>query len=92
ARLDAIEAEYQRLVRGDRQPPPPPPSAAGLETEVRRIIAELDDRGRWVSTFRDQRLPGDQKFRPGDRYIGSDVFSANLETLSNYVQATRLAQ
>ena len=88
ARLDAIAAEYERLIRYGREPVPAL-TRSEREPRVRRILADLDDQGRWISTFQGQRLPGDQKFRPGDRFIGSDVFSENVETLSAYLNAMR---
>ena len=88
ARLDTIAAEYERLQRNGRHPAPAS-TPAELEPRVRQIVADLDDQGRWISTFQGQRLPGDQKFRPGDRFIGSDVFSENVETLSAYLSAIR---
>lgn len=52
---------------------------------VRQILRDLDAEGRWVSTYSDQRLVGNPKFKPGDRFLASEVFSRNLETLSESI-------
>ncbi|MEX0793688.1 MAG: hypothetical protein WD045_11160, partial [Pirellulaceae bacterium] len=43
-----------------------------------------DERGRWIDTFKGEPLVGDQKFQSGDRYLSSETFSRNLETLAGY--------
>lgn len=63
------------------------PAAAGDAPE--KIVRELDSEGRWVSTFSDQRLVGNPKFKPGQQFIASEVFSRNLETLSEFVRRGR---
>jgi PelA/Pel-15E family pectate lyase len=87
SRLEAIEKEYAGLLSG--QPAPRAPSAADQESQVRQIIRDLDDQGRWVSTYGGERLVGQPKFKPGMRYIASEVFSRNVGTLSDYLSATR---
>ena len=57
--------------------------------EVREIIAALDDQGRWVSKYTGERLVGQPKFRPGDEYLSSAVFSRNVETLSRFLASGR---
>jgi hypothetical protein len=59
------------------------------EQEVRDIVASLDPRGCWVSTFSGERLVGQLKLPTGTPYIASAVFSRNLEILSAYVAAMR---
>lgn len=82
ANLEEMKDRYRRLVGGKtRDPVTPSPS------EIRTIIDRLDRAGRWIETFQDQRLVGDQKFRPGDQYISSEVFADNLTTLSRYLHA-----
>lgn len=89
SRLAAIEAQYQDVSAGS-VPTAPQPTIAEVERQVQQIIAELDDRGRWISTYTGQRLVGQPKFKPNSQYIGSDVFSRNVETLSDYLmQAQR---
>lgn len=87
ARFAQIEKAYQ-AARKDA-PLPAPPIAKQREADVRRIIRDLDKDGRWISTYAGERLVGQPKFSDGFRYLSSDVFSRNLETLSAYVAATR---
>jgi hypothetical protein len=62
------------------------PSAQTPETasadDVRRVLGELDDQGRWVSTFAGERLVGQPKFAAGDKYLSSAVFARNLALLA----------
>lgn len=87
ARLRELEQRFEKFRRG-RPAGDKSASVAEMAADARRILSSLDDQGRWVSTFDGERLPGDQNFRRGDRYIGSDVFSRNLTTLSDYLDAT----
>jgi PelA/Pel-15E family pectate lyase len=87
-RLEQIEARYKQLVRNPR-PKPEKPSLATLRNEVRRIHAEMDGEGRWISVHDGQRIVGQPNFAVGYRFINSAVFSRNLETLSEYLEATR---
>jgi hypothetical protein len=84
SRLDAIEAAYRTSLSSGKSAKREP-SPVELRRDVQRIIAELDGEGRWISTFRGERLPGQPKFRPGDRYLHSGVFSQNVETLSAWL-------
>lgn len=49
ARFDAIEKEYQDAVSGIKTAPLR--SARALEGDVRTIIQQLDEEGRWISTY-----------------------------------------
>ena len=64
-------------------------ASSARRARVARIIAELDSRGRWISTFGGEILVGDQEFRRGEQYISSAVFSEHLTTLSEYVTSDR---
>lgn len=64
------------------------PTPTGAEP-VEQILRELDAEGRWVSTFSDQLLVGNPKFKPGEQFIASEVFSRNLETLSEALAKSR---
>ncbi len=90
SRLDAIEADYEEA-KADRTVAKPPAAVPTAE-QVRRIIAELDLGGRWISTYAGEPLVGQPKFKPGQRYLHSGIFSRNVEALSAYLQATRPAQ
>lgn len=83
SRLAEIEARYQRVMSGEADKSAPP--VADLET-ARRVLADLDDQGRWVSHFANERLVGQPKFPDGFRYLSSDVFSRNLQALSRFAQ------
>jgi PelA/Pel-15E family pectate lyase len=60
--------------------------------DVRKILAELDGENRWISTYAGETIVGQPKFKTGDQYIASEVFSKNLETLSAYLARTRLVR
>jgi hypothetical protein len=85
ARFKEIEKQYQHAKSGAA--PGRPRTAKELEADVRRIIRELDTDGRWVTTYQEERLVGQPKFERGFRYLSSDVFSRNVEVLSNYLAA-----
>jgi hypothetical protein len=59
------------------------------EEDVRRILRELDAEGRWISSYEGGMLVGQPKFKVGQPYIASAVFSKNLETLSDYLAKSR---
>lgn len=63
-------------------------TAAELAPEVKRIIAALDEQGRWITTHDGSKLVGQPKFAKGFRYIGSNVFNHHVEQLSEYLVAT----
>jgi hypothetical protein len=83
AHLDAIGQAYQDARNGvDRRRTR---SAGEMEQDVRRIVRDLDDQGRWVSTYGGEPLVGQPKFVDGFRYLSSAVFSRNVEILSEYL-------
>jgi len=53
------------------------------------MIASLDRSGRWITRYSGQPLVGQPKFRENDPFIASAVFSYNLETISEWLMATR---
>lgn len=83
SRIAEIEAKYGALAAGERLPDAPLPT----EASVREIISKLDDRGRWVSTYKGERLVGQAKMPIGAEYLSSEVFSRNLTTLSEFLLA-----
>jgi PelA/Pel-15E family pectate lyase len=78
---------YQDVKAGRDLSPSVP--AQPLEDDVRKILRELDEQGRWITTYRGERLVGQPKFSDGFRYISSEVFSRNVETLSEYVASAQ---
>jgi hypothetical protein len=88
ARFQEIAKAYEEAKSGAKKPSSNEKGAKELEAEVRRIIRELDKEGRWITTYAGERLVGQPKFRDSFRFISSDVFSRNIETLSAYVVST----
>jgi PelA/Pel-15E family pectate lyase len=83
ARFDAIEKELQESSK------PAPRPAAPSEAEVRKVLAALDNQGRWVSTYAGEPLVGQPRFAQGFLYLNSAVFSRNVEILSDFLAATK---
>lgn len=81
ARFTQIEAAHQAAEAGEKLPPRRPVS----EKEAHRILRELDKEGRWISTYDSERLVGQPRFERGFQYLSSEVFSRNVETLSDYI-------
>ena len=86
-RFDAIEQAYLEAKNGTAAAVKR--SAADLEAEVRKIVASLDAEGRWITTHAGEGLVGQPKFKVGYEYVSSAVFSRNVETLSEYLAASR---
>jgi PelA/Pel-15E family pectate lyase len=57
--------------------------------DIRQIIKDLDADGRWVSTYAGENIVGRPTFEQGFRYISSEVFIRNVETLSDYIAGSR---
>jgi PelA/Pel-15E family pectate lyase len=90
SRLERIEKEYAALKVGGRpSTSTEAPASRALEPQVRAILRDLDDQGRWISTYTGERLVGQPKLPPKSRYLASEVFSRNIETLTEYLSATR---
>lgn len=89
SRLGKIEAEYAEL-RAGKSPSNPWPMIE--EEDVRRVVGSLDAEGRWTSTHGEERLVGQAKFKPGETYISSAVFSDNITLLSTYLVQAKLPQ
>lgn len=83
--LDAIERSLHAARSGERTEAEKP--ANDVEAEVRAIVRDLDAEGRWISTYAGERLVGQPKFEASFRYISSEVFGRNVETLSAYLRA-----
>jgi PelA/Pel-15E family pectate lyase len=90
SRLGEIERRFEDQ-RAGRMGAAADDDLPALRERVRRIIGELDARGRWVSTYRGERLVGQPKFPMDAPYLASEVFSRNLETLSDYLIRSRPA-
>src|SRR5262245_34750023 len=88
SRLSAIAAEYQSLASSGTSRKHEP-TLDELRQDARKAINGLDSDGRWVSTYAGEPLYGQPKFKTGDRYLHSGVFSQNLETLSALLAASK---
>lgn len=88
AKVERLESAYQQA-RSNVTVAVKPQSARSLEEKVRQTLASLDGQGRWVSTYQGDSLVGQPKFRKGEQYLSSEVFSRNLELLSDYLQRTK---
>ena len=86
-RIDELEAEYNALKKGGTASAVPAKIVPDdeLEKQVRKILGDLDDQGRWISVYDGSRLRGQPNFANGFRYIGNNVFSAHVNVLSRYV-------
>ena len=90
--LDSIAREYDRLrSEGPDQsstdsPRRPRSPSRSDEERVRSLISSLDDQGRWVE---DGRLRTHGPDDPTRRVIETRTFIRNLETVADYLAATR---
>jgi hypothetical protein len=83
ARFKEIERLYQNAVKN--APPPAPRGDKELTEAVRGILKNLDAEGRWITSHDGSKLVGQPRFETGFRYISSDVFSKNVETLAEFI-------
>ncbi len=86
SRLESLEAALRSINAGGGLPENILPAVQAAPS-IDGIIRELDEKGRWVSTFSGERLSGQPKFKQGEKYLHSGVFSRNLELLSAYLAA-----
>jgi PelA/Pel-15E family pectate lyase len=89
SRLDAIERAYNALKTGQDVPSKRSRTPKQLENQVRQILRELDDQGRWITTYRGEPLVGQPTFALNTQYLSSAVFSRNIELLSDYLSSTK---
>ena len=82
ARLGKLKAKLERVIR---QAVRPGADVEKREERVRETISQLDTKGRWLSTYRGERLVGQSNFADGERYLSSAVFSRNLTVLAEFV-------
>ena len=81
-RINEIQAKYNDLIKTGTVADP-------KLTAASKLIGGLDRYGRWITHNAGQPLVGQPKFRPGDVFIASGVFSHNLEMISDWLIATR---
>ncbi|HEY1066687.1 MAG TPA: pectate lyase, partial [Pirellulales bacterium] len=73
---------FSGIDAGDRQG-----RVAKAGEAAKKVLAELDAQGRWVSTYAGESLTGQPKFAKGFKYISSEVFAKNLAVLGEYLWA-----
>jgi hypothetical protein len=88
SRLDKLEARYNRL-KHNPVTTKASLTAKDMEQQARQINKDLDEKGRWLSTYHGESFAGQLKLKPNTPYISSRVFSQNIETLSEYLIATK---
>ncbi len=80
SRIEELEAKLAQMKSGKVAQP-----TAATEAAVRRAIEQLDEQGRWISTYDGARLVGQAKMAVGTKYLSSELFSRNLTLLSGYL-------
>jgi PelA/Pel-15E family pectate lyase len=86
--IDSIERQYEQVLAlaPDQLKPPARKSSRtasrNLTTQVERVIAAMDDRGRWVQ---DGRLKYHGDDDPTRRVIACQTFAANIRVLSSFL-------
>jgi len=81
SQLDKFEKAYKSFGQENASKPKKVDPA-----RVRQILADLDEQGRWVSTYHGEKLTGQPKFAEGQKYLSSVVFIKNINILSGYLQ------
>lgn len=87
ARLDEIEAEYQRLLATDAADllvEAQPELTEELAAQVQAIIESMDERGAWVE---DGRVKGYYDVEQHSGVINSGTFVGNVRTLCEFIAA-----
>ncbi len=83
SRLESLARMFAQARTG-REPSDPDSRAVDLPS-VQATIDSLDEQGRWVSKFDGTPLIGQLKLPIGTPYLSSQVFSENLERLSQLI-------
>ncbi len=81
SRLDKIERAYKEFDK-----PVVAKTKKADPTKVRQLLSNLDAEGRWLSTYHGEKLTGQPKFAEGQKYLASELFVKNVETLSEYLK------
>lgn len=87
SRLDAIEAEYRRLLKAKPAElrATPQPSLHQLQAQIKTIIESMDERGAWAE-------PGYLRFHktePESGVINCQTFADNVRTLCRFLTAQK---
>ena len=84
--LEKLEDMYREVKESGRLPIDRP-ERNKLASRVQKVLESLDQESRWITIYGGERLVGQPKFRDGDPYLSSEVFSHHLELLSQYLLA-----
>jgi hypothetical protein len=92
SKFDALEKEYERVKKlpADQLKPTPkkgkPTVTEAMRTQVKAVLAALDEKGRWIED-------GKLKYQGGDdgtkRILDCQTYIKNIGVLSGYLAATR---
>ncbi len=82
SRFDRIARAYEDAKAGTE---PPSRTKRPSQADVQKIIEQLDDQGRWVSTYQGETLVGQPRFPASFRYIASEVFCRNVTMLCDWL-------
>lgn len=85
SRIDDLQRRFERLQQSP-QTKATLGAARSDASQVMKILADLDEQGRWISTYDGEMIVGQPKFKSGEKYIASAVFSCNLEALSDFIK------
>lgn len=80
--LDQLTAAYRSAAANPESNPLPGRPAVPSESEVRRILMELEERGCWIDTYAGERLVGQPDWPRGFRYLSSATFARNIGILA----------
>ena len=90
-RIDRIEKRYQELKQTGKFRK----SVSNLTTLTRdaeRIVSELDSEGRWLSDDKGKSVTAATHVKVEDQVISSELFSRNMQRLSEYLTAVRAGE
>lgn len=84
SRLDQIEREYQRVLKGGANSERPQKIS---EDSVRKVLDSLSSDGSWSHRYAGEKLMGSPKFKMGESYVSSAEFCDNISLLINYLNS-----
>jgi PelA/Pel-15E family pectate lyase len=87
SKIPLLKKQYGEAKSGKTEVAPIP--LDNLTKDAALIVNAMDDQGRWKSTFQGERLVGQPKFKPGDVYMASELFSRNLSILAEFLERTK---
>lgn len=88
SRVSELRKTYSFVMKTGRLPEEEFSEKEWIE-RVGEVRSSLDDHGRWISRYSGESLVGQPRFRDGEEYLNSAVFSRNLKTLSEALSRER---